>query len=47
MRITIFDVEDWEREGFKVLSDRHELKLVAEPLSVENVAEHRGAEVVS
>lgn len=47
MKITIFDLEDWEREGFESLSDQHEVTLLSEPLTVKTAAEHREAEVVS
>lgn len=47
MKITIFDLEDWERESFERLADDHELQLLAEPLSLENAGKHGDAEVVS
>jgi len=47
MRITIFDLEDWEREGFERLAGEHDLTLLAEPLSAENAGRHGDAEVVS
>lgn len=47
MKITIFDLEDWEREGFERLAGEHDVTLLAEPLSEENAAEHSDAEVVS
>lgn len=47
MKITIFDLEDWERESFERLAHDHELKLLAEPLSAENAGQHSDAEVVS
>ena len=47
MKITIFDLEDWERESFERLADEHDLKLLAQPLTSENASEHGDAEVVS
>jgi D-lactate dehydrogenase len=47
MRIRIFDLEDWEREGFERLAEDHELKLLSEPLKLENAGKHGDAEVVS
>jgi D-lactate dehydrogenase len=47
MKITIFDIEDWEREGFERLAGEHDLTLLAEPLSPENAGQHSDAEVVS
>lgn len=47
MNITIFDLEDWEREAFDVLADQHEVRLLNEPLSTKNVEKHREAEIVS
>ena len=47
MKITLFDLEDWEREACERLADEHELTFVAEPLSEQNVADHSDAEVVS
>lgn len=47
MKITIFDLEDWEREGFECLADEHDLTLLSEPLSAENARRHGDAEVVS
>lgn len=47
MKITIFDLEDWEREGFERLAGEHDLTLLAEPLSAENAGRHGDAEVVS
>ena len=47
MKITVFDLEDWEREGFERLTGEHDLTLLAEPLSAENADRHSDAEVVS
>lgn len=47
MKITIFDLEDWERASFESLADEHEIRLLSEPLSLQNAAAHREAEVVS
>lgn len=30
MKITIFDLEDWERAAFESLGDRHEVTLLCE-----------------
>jgi D-lactate dehydrogenase len=47
MKISLFDLEVWERECFEPLADDHELRFVAEPLTPDNAGEHRDAEVVS
>lgn len=47
MKITVFEVEDWERERFAQFNHDHEVKLRSEPLSAKNVAEHADAEIVS
>lgn len=47
MKITIFDLEDWEREGFERLANDHDLTLLKESLTPENAAKHSEAEVVS
>lgn len=47
MKVVIFDVETWEREGFETLEDKHEVCLVAEPLDESNASEYADAEIVS
>jgi D-lactate dehydrogenase len=47
MKISLFDLEVWERECFEPLADEHELRFVAEPLTPDNAGEHSDAEVVS
>ncbi len=47
MNIVIFDVEDWERDTFKPLGERHELTLTSDSLTEENAADFAHAEVIS
>lgn len=47
MKITIFELEEWERAWFEQLSNEHEVTLLAEPLTSENVSEHADAEAIS
>lgn len=45
--LAIFDVEEWERDGFEKLGDRDAVRLSADPLDSENADEYAGAEIVS
>ncbi|MFW5783893.1 MAG: hydroxyacid dehydrogenase, partial [Spirochaetota bacterium] len=47
MEIVVFEVEEWERECFKELSDGHHVTFVREPLTAANVDGYRDAEVIS
>jgi D-lactate dehydrogenase len=47
MKIVIFDVEDWEREGFADLDREHDVHYVRESLTPENAGQHADAEVIS
>jgi len=47
MKVVIFDVETWEREGFETLEEKHEVRLVSEPLDESNASEYSDAEIVS
>lgn len=47
MKITVFDLEDWEREGFEPLAGEHDVTLLPEHLSAKNADRHGDAEVVS
>ena len=47
MKVTVFEIEDWERAAFRTLAHDHDLGFVAEPLSTRNAAAHAGADVVS
>jgi D-lactate dehydrogenase len=47
MKISLFDVEVWERDSFEPLADAHDLRFVAEPLTPDNAGEHSDADVVS
>ena len=47
MKITVFELEAWERAAFERLGEHHELTLLGEPLSAKTVAEHSDAEAVS
>lgn len=47
MKITIFELEDWEREHFQELGRTHDVELVEGPLTPATAAEHADAEVIS
>lgn len=47
MRITLFEIEDWERETFKALEDQHRLVYLKQPLTASNAAEQQDAEIIS
>ncbi len=47
MKITVFEVEPWERETFEQLGNDHELVYVAEPLTTKNAAQYTDSDVVS
>jgi D-lactate dehydrogenase len=48
VKITVFELEDWERSAFEPLdSGDNELELLADPLSVDNATEYADAEVIS
>jgi D-lactate dehydrogenase len=46
MRISIFEIEDWERDAFATLQGRHELRFVSEPLTAGMAADHSDADVL-
>ena len=47
MRIVIFEVEPWERPAFDPLLADHEVTFTEEPLTAENAAAYRDAEIIS
>ena len=47
MRITIFELEEWERAWFDHLSEGNEVTLLSEPLTPKNAGQHADAEVIS
>ncbi|MFW6313026.1 MAG: hydroxyacid dehydrogenase [Spirochaetota bacterium] len=47
MKITVFEVEDWEREVFSDLATEHEVTFVREPLTGANADEHADVDVVA
>lgn len=47
MKIVVFEIEEWERNAFIPLQDRHEVVFVNEPLTVDTVDEYADAEAVS
>ena len=47
MNITIFDVEDWERDSFERLGNEHNLQLIRESLTSKNAANYADADVIS
>ncbi len=47
MRITIFEVEEWERKGFSRLQAEHDVQFVAEKLAPDTVKEYGDSDVIS
>ncbi|WP_373528752.1 NAD(P)-dependent oxidoreductase, partial [Nostoc sp.] len=47
MKIVVFEVEVWERETFRDLSNGHEVKYVQELLTDENASQYADANVIS
>lgn len=47
MRISIFEVEEWERDAFRALQEDHEVRFESEPLDEVLAKEHADADVVS
>ncbi len=47
MKITIFELEEWERQAFERLRERHDVALLDRPLTARTAAEHADAEAVS
>lgn len=47
MKIVVFEVEDWERGHFEPLAAEHELVFSKLPLTVDTIADHGDAEIVS
>ncbi len=47
MQITIFELEQWERQAFEQLREHHDVALLDRPLSAKTAAEHADVEAVS
>ncbi len=47
MKITIFELEDWERQAFEELGSQHEIELLSSPLSVKNATGYADTEAIS
>jgi D-lactate dehydrogenase len=47
MNITLFEIEDWERETFESLEDQHQVVYLEQPLSAANAAEQSDMEIIS
>lgn len=47
MKVTLFEIENWEREAFAKLEDSHSFSYIEQPLTKDNVSEHQDAEVIS
>ncbi len=47
MKITIFEVEEWEREAFKCLEDEHEVRYTTSPLNAGTAGEFGDTECIS
>jgi D-lactate dehydrogenase len=47
MKISVFEVEEWERPTFEKLGDGHDLRMTTDPLHSDNIDDHKDAEVIS
>lgn len=47
MKIAFFEMEKWEEDAFKGLSDRHDVAFLAATLNLENAADFAEAEIIS
>lgn len=47
MKISAFEVHEWERKAFEPLRGEHEVKLVEQPLSKDNADDHGDADIIS
>jgi len=47
MKISIFEVEDWERQAFESLQGEHRIEFVEGPLTQENAESYADSEAVS
>lgn len=47
MKIVVYEIEEWEKESFQPLRDRHEVVFESGPLTAETVCGHEDAEAVS
>ncbi len=47
MKITIFELEDWERQAFEKLGSQHEVELLSSPLSAKNATDYADTEAIS
>lgn len=46
MRLTVFELESWERETFEGLADRHDVRFTNRPLRPENADEYSDSEAL-
>jgi D-lactate dehydrogenase len=47
VKISLFEVEEWEREALEALADEHEVEVTPEPLGGDLASRHRDAEAIS
>jgi len=47
MNITIFEIDDWEREAFKSFEDEHKTRYLEKPLTAANADDQKDAEIIS
>src|SRR5665648_628593 len=47
MKIGVFEVEDWERDVFKVLESGHDVQYTEQKLTLENVSDYADLDVIS
>lgn len=47
MRVSVFEIEGWEKERFECLADQHEVRFDARRLDDESVTDHADADIIS
>lgn len=47
MNITIFEIDDWERDAFKPFEDEHQVSYLEKPLTTANADDQKDAEIIS
>lgn len=47
MKISVFEIEEWEQQAFRDLADAHDVRFEAGPLDAELATAHSDADVVS
>jgi D-lactate dehydrogenase len=47
VKIVVFEVDEWEEEGFSSLQDEHEVELVDQKLTADNAVDYSDADIIS